>query len=54
MGIFWKMIFGYCVETWEISYNRSSNNNILKDFGFFLEDFFFIEDYNFLHGEIFE
>jgi len=50
------MIFLACVETWDISYNRVINNNILKDFLVcFLEDFFFWKiRFIFLHGEIFE
>jgi len=35
------MIFLACVETWDISYNRVINNNILKDFWFVFRGFFF-------------
>jgi hypothetical protein len=44
------MIF-WLVLKLEISYRVC---DILKGFGFFLEGFFFFEDYIFLHGEIFE
>jgi hypothetical protein len=43
------MIFGLVLKL-EISYNRSYNN-ILKDFGFLLEDFVTVI---FMHGELFE